>query len=339
VINQVVHQQMFTDCKIIGVNVNPDEYHRAKTITERGSPEHPISWSALKEFAQCPQRWKAGYNSPGSEAKRYGNLIDTRLLTPKQFLKRYAIRPTEYTNDDGETKPWNANSKVCKQWLEEHKSMDIVSHKEVILADQAIQRLLADEVIAAFIEESEKQVLVQGFWEDKRSDLKIPVQALIDLVPKGESQFAACVGDLKTTKNAGVMVWQRFSFQMGYYIQAAFNLDMIRAATQQDRNTFVFILQENYTPYQSAKRMLSQDFLTLGRAEVDRLISNYCACVKSNRWPGYDEHDESIQGSWSLVSPEPWMAQRAQFAPQFNFEPDSEEENEPTEEEMQEVVP
>jgi hypothetical protein len=305
------------NAKIAGIGVNPADYHGAKK--QRGAKDYVISSSSLREFAICPRRWICGYEQPDSESKKWGNLLDTLLLTPGQFSSRYAVKPETYTNEKGDVKPWNGNANVCKEWLAQHQDREIVSVIEIENCDSAIARIKEDEIIAAFLDASDTQIHVTGEWHDKSGTI-IPIQCLIDLVPKNDTEFAKCLADLKTTRNAALMPWQRWCFQAGYYIQAAFNHALYCAAKpDEDRNTFCFILQENYPPWQPGKRILAQDFMELGTAEFTRLLGNYCQCLNSGKWPSYDDNDESIQG-WSIVAPEPWMADHAAFAPKFDFE-------------------
>jgi len=323
----------FQNVKIEGVSVNPLHYFETKA--ERGNPALPMSSGSLKTFSHCPSRWRAGYNPPDSDAKEFGRLLDCIILTPEQFKDRYSIQPATYKSDDGD-KPWNNNSKSCRAWNAEQiaSGKEIVKESELSQCRAALKRMKEDDKIVAFSEASDKQVWMSGQWKDEKSGITIPIKCLIDYVPRKDSEFAKCLGDLKTTRNAQLMPWQRWCFQAGYHVQAAFNTDMYVAASGEDRNTFCFILQENYEPWETAKRILSQDFLTLGRSAYRTMLENYCQCIKHDRWPSYDDHDEAIQG-WSLVSPEPFMADREAFAPKYEFE-----ESEPeTEEQETDDVP
>lgn len=324
---------MIQNARIAGVGVNSEEYH--KQTEERGTAKYPMSSSALREFAKCPKRWIRGYQNPESKSTAWGNLLDTRLLTPKQFKDRYAIRPATYFGTDDEEKKWNGNSKSCKKWLADNASKIVVSNAEIADCDMAVARLREDEAICEFLDCSDIQVELRGEWVDDTTGLTVPLKALLDLAPGKESPYMKCLGDLKSTRNASITAWQRWCFQAGYHVQAAYNTDLYVAATGEDRNTFCFIVQENFAPWQTAKRMLSQDFLALGRAEYRRLLSSYCSCLKHARWPDYDETDESVQG-WSIVQPEPFMAERAAFAPRFNFEDAEPTEDEPPDEELAE---
>lgn len=308
----------FQNASIKCVNGNAEEYH--KDDFERGHPRFRMSSGALRQFGYCPSRWKAGYESPSTPSTDFGCLLDMLLLTPDSFRARYAVQPETYVNEDGEEKKWNNNAKVCRKWVEEQEGRAIVHNDDVEEARKAVHRIMADDDAYTFLAHSETQVWVEGEWVDK-SGLVVPVKGLIDIVPSKSEIYHTCLGDLKSTRCAALLPWQRFCFTQGYHIQAAWYLDLYRAATGEDRNTFCFLLAENFPPYEPAKRMLSQDALAFGRAEVDRLMANYCACLKHNQWPGYDDTDEAVEG-WGLVQADPWLQERAMFAPRYDFATD-----------------
>jgi hypothetical protein len=332
----------FQNAQVIPGVTNPESYHVAEF--ERGDARHPMSPSSLKAFGQCPQRWRNGYESPESDAKDFGSLLDCRALTPELFDDRYAMRPGVYlkkvmqcphckSESDAlacrkckcERVPvdvpsdWNWNATVCDEWRKARDGKQIVSQKEVAECDRAVSALFADDVIKSFFDASDKQVLVTADWHDEESGLVVPVRCLMDLVPRVGSEFAKSLGDLKTTRSAALQPFTRFVFQMGYHVQASFDLDIFTAATGEDRCNWVFILQENYPPFQTGRRLLSEDFINLGRAQYRKLLANYCWCLKNGKWPGYDDTDEAVQG-WSIVAPEPFMEMQGLFAPKFACE-------------------
>lgn len=291
----------FQNCKIEGVGVNPDKYH-AQTA-KRGTPEFIVSPSSLKTFMECPARWIAGYAPPDSDAKTYGSMLDTLLLTPKQFDARYAVKPETYKDaKTGEEKPWNGNSNVCKEWLADHEAFEVVGKKDVFEVQAAIARLRADETIAAFLDASEKQVHVTGEWHDEKTKLVIPVQCLIDCVPKSDSEFQKSLGDLKTTRNAAQRPFSRWCYQAGYHVQAAFDLALYTAATGEDRTDWIFLLSENYAPYETGRRLLSQDLVEIGRHTFEHGLQQYARSLKTGDWRGYDAPEE-----FSIIAAEPWQ--------------------------------
>jgi hypothetical protein len=314
-------RKMIKNSQIVCVDADPREYHQDQG--ERGTPEFIMSSSALRLFAQCPQRWKNNYNPPDSDAKDYGSLLDTLVLQPATFRHRYAVKPLTYKDEkSGETKPWNGNSLVCKAWLKDHEGFEIVSNDDVNEANAAKRGLDQDEVIKAFLDASERAVWLQAEWHDPKSGVVIPLKALIDLVPRIGTEFEKSIGDLKSTRNAALVPWTKWCYQAGYFLQSSFYLDLLQSAqADRDLQNFCFILSENYAPFQSGKRLLSHDFIELGRSAYRRLLEGYSACLKSGRWPGYDDHDEAAQG-WSIVAPFPYMEGDTAFAPKFQFETD-----------------
>lgn len=300
---------MITNAKIVGIGVNAESYHAQKS--KRGDLDFVMSSSSLRIFGQCAKRWLEGYEPPASEAKEYGSLLDCRLLVPEQFKIRYAIKPESYPDSKtGDSKPWNMNANFCKDWARNQGNREIVSIDQVNEVDAAINQLRKDEIVSSFIDASDTQVHIKAEWRDERTGLVVPIQALLDLLPKPDSEFAQTAGDLKSTRNAGLEPWTRFCFQLGFHVQAAFFLDMASAAEGSDRNTFCFILQENYPPWMVGRRMLSQDFIQIGRQTYQDLLTRYCQCLKTGRFPSYDDHSETVQG-WSVVSPMPFMEYQA----------------------------
>lgn len=299
---------MFKNCQVKGVNVDATSYHANKG--KRGTKEFVMSPSALKLGSACWQKWIDGYEMPDSDAKTWGNLMDTRLLTPELFEKRFAVTP-EYYERDGERKDWRNDERIPEvaKWFKDYEDKYLISSELVSRTETAIERLLADEIIAAWHEACDKQVHVVGEWHDK-SGIIIPVECLIDYVPRLETLFAKCLGDFKTTRNAGLKQFKNWCHQAGYHVQGAFDLDLYCAATGEDRNTWCLVIQENYQPFQTGRRILSQDRLQTGRQTYRNELSRYCRYLKNGEWPGYDDHSEAVQG-WSVIDEEPWMAYEA----------------------------
>ena len=298
---------MITNATIVSKDTDPRLYNRDQQA-QRGTTGFAMSGSSIKEFVRCPSRWKAGYKPPESEAKDWGSLLDCLVLEPERFQEHYAENPATYTNEKREVKDWNNNATVCRQWNEEQErsGKQIVKAKLVNEATWAKKQLMADEIIKAFIESSDKQVLVRAQWVDKATGITVPLRCLIDIAPRLDTEFAKCLGDLKSTRCAGTHAFQRQVFQMGYHVQAAFNTDMYVGATKEDRTTWCFIVQENFPPYQTGRRMLSESFVEIGRRQYRKALAAYCQCIARGVWPSYDDTPDAIQG-WSLTEPDSWM--------------------------------
>jgi len=315
---------MIKNAKVIDRNVNPDVYH--KQTAKRGDADFWVSPSTLKLFDQCARRWRDGYEPKGSKAKDDGSLFDTLLLTPDLFESRYAIFPAKYKDDKGVEKDWNNNATVCRKWKDDQKGKECVWGEDILETRNSVTTLLKEPALKAFIDASDKQVLVQGEWHDPDTKLVIPIRCLMDLVPRAGTEFEKSLGDVKRTRNASIRHFQRDVYKHGYHIQGAFDLDIYVAATKENRCDWRFIIQENFKPYQPAKRILSEEFLQLGRADYTRALKLYCQCLKRDYWPDYDATDESYKG-WSFCAPEPWMANEGAFDPHTQFPPDAEDDD------------
>jgi exodeoxyribonuclease VIII len=321
----------FLNCTArLGVKTDPRLYHAAKG--ERGNPDYIMSPSQIINFDRLPSRWLKGWNPPAARAMRWGNIIDTLALTPEIFMERYVVRPESYPAKDGKTKKWNGNSTWCQTWMAEHalNGVGILTCQESIAAAAAVMEIVipknGDDTIRRWFDASDKQVMVAGEWKDEDTGLTIPISALLDFVPKADSEFPSCLGDLKTVASGEPQMFARKAFRFGYHIQAAFDLDIFNAATGQKRDTWCFILSESFEPWESTRAMFGMEgeqgnpgFIELGRDAYKRILATYCRCLATGKWPGYNQTDEAVQG-WCILRPEPFMAQKALFAPRYEIE-------------------
>lgn len=296
-----------------------------------------MSPSSLKLFQDCASKYKSGYNPPDSDAKTFGSLLDTIFLTPEQLEGRYVVPPATYTDIGMECpichsvtdskkcakcktdrkevkiqKPWNFGADICAGWKTAQGNKEIVSNTEYLNAQAATKALNDDETIASFRDASDTQVLVKGEWKDEATGLIVPVQCLIDLAPRKGTEWAINLGDLKTTRNAGVRPFSKWAYQCLYHQQAAFDLDMYNAATGENRQSWCFLLVENYAPWQVGRRILKPEssdperdetLLGIGRATYKRALKRYAQCLKSGIWSAYDEPEVFTE----MVA-EPWQA-------------------------------
>lgn len=364
----------FLNAKIIAVNAHGSTYHKQEA--QRGSKDFIMSSSSARLFALFPSKWRAGYELPASASLEYGSLLDTLVLTPDQFPKCYALQPEKYQSkalkcpqcgsvsdalkcskckqEREETlieKDWNNNSDTCRAWVTEQneKGIEIISNKQYSDATAAKNRLLADEPIKRFLDACQKQVWVKAEWHDPATGLIVPVQCLIDLVSKEDSAFPKSIGDLKSTRNAHPIAWAKWADFAGYAIQAAWNTDIFVAATQREIVNFCFVLSENFAPWEIGRRFMSQDItnpgmdegsIASGRRQYRAIMADYCQCLKTGKWPGYDDTDEASDDGWTLVKPDVWAENRRLFAPKYQFEePETDEDDGPPEDPNGDLIP
>jgi hypothetical protein len=236
-------------------------------------------------------------------------------------------------------KPWSNQSDTCKEWVAEQAKAgrEVVSKQDLENAVAAKRRLEADEQISTLLAACDRQVWVMAEWSDDETGLRVPVQCLIDLATRREGNI---IGDLKSTKNAAVAPWERWARKVGYEIQAAWNLDMFKAATNRDIKQFCFILSESHAPFEIGRRYMEvdeaepeKDSFRIPRRDYKAAMNLYCKCLKADKWPGYDDTDAASLSGWTLLSPDPWDEQRRMFAPQFVVEAEADEQ------EIDDIIP
>ena len=311
----------FQDAKIVGEGVDSERYHQESGL--RGTPEFVVSQGALREFERCPLRWVMGYTPPESTAKQWGSMLDCMLLTPDDFEGKYPLRPDTYPAPakhekvkkgeikEGDPLPWNANAAICREWEEGLNGRKAIKSKTYSDLTVAAKRLRVDPVIEDLLESSVNQVWVTANYHDSETGLVVPCKALIDGVPRaGVPVLEHCLWDLKTTRSALPEAWLKWAYQAGLYIQAAWYLDLFNAATGEDRSTWLWVLQENFPPFEVGRRMLSQSFIELGRLFYRSALARYCLCLKTGVWPGYDAPDGQKLPGWTEVTPLQWMLDR-----------------------------
>lgn len=294
----------FTNCRIVGAGISPEAYHRSEE--KRGSRDFPVSKSMLSEFTSCPARWIHGFTRSESKALTNGSLVDCLLLTPEKFDQKYIECPAKYpAAKTGEIKPWSWAANYCKEWRETNKDREPIKSKPLEEARAAVSTVRADSDLAEMLDAAQKQVMVIGEYNDAVTGLLIPVKALLDIVPLATGRFGKFLIDFKTCRSAAMRTWTRDCFDFGYAIQAAFHSDLYCAATGEDRPTFTHIVQESVAPYHVEKRILSLEFVELGRGQYMSALALYCRCLATRTWPGY--HADTVIDGFQLVQPEAWM--------------------------------
>lgn len=294
-----------------GDNIELEEYRHQ--LVERGHPDFVMGRSDLMDFAACPHKWRCGYESDDTEATEWGTFFECLVMWGAATEDRFAICPETYPDTKtGEPKPWTFAAKFCKEWREAQGNKQIVKAETWTQAQNAVKFFYGNRNLAALVGCSKKQVMVEARYTDKETGLIIPIHGLIDFVPdKGNEEFGCGLADLKTTRSAVPFTWGRDVFTRGYHVQAALYLDLWNAATREGRTDFRHAVSESGPPWETACRVLSQDFVTLGRMQYIEALKRYAACLKTDTWPGYDtEAAGTCWQGWLVTEPEPWMVSR-----------------------------
>jgi hypothetical protein len=298
---------MLQDCRIVTANADGDVYRQEPE--QRGSPALVMTQGQLIEFFRCPQRWIRGYRPPDTDAKAWGSMVDCMLLTPEKWDESFVVCPGTYRSKDGEDKPWRNDKRIKEvaDWMAANESKAQIKADTLEAVTMAVARIKEEDEICDLLTNSERQVWVAGKFHHTATGVTVPVKALIDLAPsKDHWVFGNCLADFKTTRAGHPDQWKRWVFDRKYHVQAAFYLDLYNAATKENRDTWLHVIQESFQPFEPGRRILSERFIQSGRGLYLAMLDTYCRCLKEGIWPGYDSGNGALK-NWTVTEPEPWM--------------------------------
>lgn len=298
--------------RIVGSDIDAAEYRHQ--VVERGHKDYIMGRTDLLDFARCPHKWLMGYESEETDATEWGQLFEQLVMYPEAAEFRFAVCPETYPDSKtGEPKPWTFAANFCKEWKKEQGKKIIVKAETWTQAQNATKFFWARPQLANLVNCSKKQVMVEAAYGDKETGIVVHVRGLLDFVPdKASEEFGQCLADLKTTRNAEPFSWARDVFQYGLHVQGALYLDLYNCAMKNEsRIDFRHLISESGPPWEPAARILSQDFITLGRMRYIDALKRYCACLKSGIWPGYDTAEAGMfYKGWLITEAESWMINR-----------------------------
>ena len=294
------------EAREVGENITHEQYSKQPLGALRGHPDYILSGGDLASFYECPKKWLAGEDDESTKSTEWGSLIDCLMMAPREFDSRYILIPETYTNEKGKEKPWNFNADACREWRELYSDRTPIKKSTLKDAERAVGEMRYDYAFREVFLNSRKQVMLTGIYLDEATSIRVPLRALLDLVPD-----AAFLADLKTTRNAHPKAWRKQVYECGYHAQAARHLDLWNAAHNDNRREFRHYIQENFSPYQTAKRILSPEYISIGRETYVRALKLYAQCIATGNWPDYDRAESNadlVVDGHLVVSPEPWMS-------------------------------
>jgi hypothetical protein len=304
--------------RILKVDATIKEY-----LASKGEKDGPriLSRSDLVDILACPRKWRKCVDrgietedrpTPSTE---FGSLLDCLLLQPHKFDEYYLMPPKTYETKKGEVKDWTWRSSTCRDWRTEQEES---GHLVCTLEDRdkaaaAISDLMKDpehgEQTARLLKNSRHQVFAMADYEDEETGVTVPIKILTDILPdQSDPQFGKSVFDLKTARNAIPGAWKKAVFDDGLHIQAAMGLDVINSLAGEDRCDFRHLIVENQPPFEPAYRFLTAEYIELGRLRYVTALRVYCQCVKSGKWPSYDEQGAMVlNDGYAACDVLPWM--------------------------------
>jgi len=165
----------------------------------------------------------------------FGSLVDCLLLEPELFDERYVIRPETYEGPKGEVKPWNANAKVCKEFLTDAKcrGSSVISRADYVKAEKTAESVRAHPTAGPAVRDGLSQVSL--VWED--AETGVLCKGRLDL------KNGSSILDLKTSRDGSRESFSRDIANFGYHVQAGAYLEGLRVLGEA-ADEFLFVVVE-----------------------------------------------------------------------------------------------
>jgi hypothetical protein len=130
------------------------------------------------------------------------------------------------------------------------------------------------------------------FWQD--TEFGIWRRARLDWLPDWHGYGRLIVPDYKTCAAADRASIAKAMHNYGYFRQAPWYCDAVRALGVADDPAFVFVFQETAPPYLVTVAGLDEDAMDAGRAMNRLACEVYRDCAGSGIWPGYSDGIEYV---------------------------------------------
>lgn len=112
------------------------------------------------------------------------------------------------------------------------------------------------------------------------------LRARVDWLPDPSSDRMVLV-DYKTALSAEPSAFARSVAKYGYYQQAAWYIDIVRALGIHEDPAFLFVAQEKTPPYLVSVYELDEYALRIGRKRNREAIEIFADCTARDSWPAY----------------------------------------------------
>lgn len=271
---------------------------KTRVVVESSDSYHAtngISASGLKAILQSPAHYyteyELGQRPDPTPALRFGNIVHSAILEPRNFLENYKIQP----DFDRRTKVGKADYAA---WM-----ADLSPENIVMKAGEADQ-------IVAMIKSIQSHPVALGLLKDGIAERSVyftdPETKLLCKCRPDFLREDGRIVDLKTTTNASFGFFQSQIAKFEYHLQAAFYKHGIQTAFDSEVREFVWIVIEKKPPYIPAVYIADETILERGRQLWKRAMKTYKRCIDSKTWPGYQFSEDANRYEAQTISLPPW---------------------------------
>jgi hypothetical protein len=300
----------------------------------RGTPARVVSAGDLLEIGRCPARWVNTPEVEDFDAEHGATLLEVLALAPDLAQRWYVRRPDTYEamllrcprcNSAGpaasckkcgvrrrnvvEPRVWSTAAKQCATWQEEQEGRGrrTIAGPEYDRAAMGAAQLARDPAIMGLAEKGQVLPLAVGEWHDDATGLKIPVRARATIIPVEGHAMDNTVATVVPVRNADPTMWAAGIGAMGSHIRAALLVALANAAQPVPRTEVLWVLVEKEPPRIVARRRPAPEVLMDGRRLLELLLASYAHCLRTGKWPAFEDPGPAALDAWTRTAMEPWM--------------------------------
>lgn len=268
--------------------------------------KRPLSYSSLKEFKRSPMHFLHYRNKPKDKEEKaaliFGGLLDCLLLTPDEFDSRYCILPEAFLLKDCVAAHGKEQGRLVYDKRNEEIEAAIANTEKVIISQDlynqasTMRDIIWSHPIAMKIIQRVTDVQCTIPWKDKGTGL--------DVIGKFDGMGEDIIFELKTTRDADPEAFMKDAYNLGYHIQCATYLQAMHKRGKFP--TFWYVVIEKTAPYGISVFRPSEEYVALGKQELDYLLKSFKLCLDMNKFGlGYEYKSPFSDGTHVLDLP-PW---------------------------------
>lgn len=211
-----------------------------------------------------------------TSAMKLGTLVHTSILEPEKPLTGLAVKPEwmSFTTREG------------KWWREDQQKagLEILTQDEWATLNGTVASIRQHSLCQPLFAEGTAEVSIFKNFTLGGTLLR---KSRMDWVPTGGN----CLVDIKTCLDVSDDGFSKTMYEMGYYTQAAYYLDIWNDShpLNDQKECFCFIAVEKFPPYLSRCIVLRTEAIKRGREVNLRRMQAAMECYERGFWPGYAE--------------------------------------------------
>uniref|UniRef100_A0A6H2A544 Putative exodeoxyribonuclease 8 PDDEXK-like domain-containing protein n=1 Tax=viral metagenome TaxID=1070528 RepID=A0A6H2A544_9ZZZZ len=239
-----------------------DEYHAGPGLSK----------SDLFLLLRSPAHYKAKEERKETPALILGSAIHVAVFQPKEFERRYVVKP----------EGMSFVTKEGKAWRSEQEGSIILSFEDYKTCEGIKKAVRSHPIAADLLSDGEPEVT--GYWDDPEAP-EILCKLRMDWVNKAKR----IIVDLKSCMDAREHIFKRDAYNLRYHMQSSWYCYGVTQITRIEHRDFYFIAVEKDPPYGVAVYKASDDMTTEGLKDCAKALGIYKRCMEEGRWPCYPE--------------------------------------------------